>query len=95
MPSCVRVCACPCVSVCVCTLSCAQQDGRKSGVETDVDCGGAACAAGCTVGQSCAVNGVDNSNNCAAGLSCSGGVCVDQCTNRTCLCQTRVRAFVV
>ena len=43
-------------------------DGKKSGDETDVDCGGGACS-GCAVGQLCKANG-----DCAT-AACQGGTC--------------------
>lgn len=45
------------------------QDGKKSGVESDVDCGGP-CDAKCAVGQSCG-----SAADCADSNLCTGGTC--------------------
>jgi Dickkopf N-terminal cysteine-rich region len=48
-------------------------DGIQNGAETDTDCGGG-CPNGCLITQTCNLP-----SDCGAPLTCTGGVCVEEC----------------
>jgi hypothetical protein len=69
------------VGVCVKNV-CAEpacDDGKRNGLETDLDCGGRECA-GCDEGQTCTVSGDCSSGVCKAG-KCAAPTCSDLVKN--------------